>query len=80
MASRRGIPHVWPDRGWWKRTTDSETIMHCAKKTRAIHRGRQLARANLPSQLLIHDLDGKIEDESTHQGHPVPPCGQTPKG
>ncbi|MFH6681001.1 DUF2188 domain-containing protein [Clavibacter michiganensis] len=34
-----------------------------------------MARANQPSQLIIHQSDGTIEDERTYGNDPFPPRG-----
>lgn len=44
-------------------------------KSAAIDEGVRLARANEPSQLVIHRQDGTIEDERTYGNDPFPPRG-----
>jgi hypothetical protein len=44
-------------------------------KKDAIARGRELADARKPSQLIIHTADGKIEREYTYGNDPFPPRG-----
>jgi len=46
-----------------------------ALKSTAIDSGVRLARANEPSQLIIHRADGTIEDERTYGNDPFPPRG-----
>lgn len=59
----------------WHVTHASQTVStHLAKST-AIDAGVALARRNQPSQLVIHRVDGTIEDERTYGDDPFPPRG-----
>lgn len=44
-------------------------------KSDAVNAGVTVAKANQPSQLLIHRADGTIEDERTYGNDPFPPRG-----
>jgi hypothetical protein len=44
-------------------------------KKDAIARGRQLAEARTPAQLIVHTADGKVEKEFTYGNDPFPPKG-----
>lgn len=45
------------------------------RKEDAIEAGASMGRANQPSQLLIKQEDGTIEDERTYGSDPYPPAG-----
>ena len=44
-------------------------------KEQAIATGRNLARSKEPSQLLIHNMNGRISNEHTYKDDPHPPKG-----
>ncbi|MFC1716617.1 DUF2188 domain-containing protein [Candidatus Poribacteria bacterium] len=44
-------------------------------KEQAVSVGRNLARSQEPSQLLIHNVNGKISNEHTYKNDPHPPKG-----
>jgi hypothetical protein len=44
-------------------------------KDAAVKRGQEIARANQPSQLVIHLADGTFETEYTYGNDPYPPAG-----
>lgn len=61
--------------GLWCVTHSGETLSRHFTKSFAVDAGIQVARANVPSQLLIHREDGTIEDERTYGNDPYPPRG-----
>ena len=76
MAKDRTVYRVQPDPdGGWKLRKNEQTVEQFPHQREAIDRGRELARGDQPSQLLVHGKDGKIEDESTYQDDPFPPRG-----
>jgi hypothetical protein len=56
-------------------THAGSTVSTHSTKPAANLAGAVLARQNEPSQLIIHTMDGKIEDERTYGGDPFPPRG-----
>jgi hypothetical protein len=67
--------HVSPSGTNWKVTQGGVTLSTHYTKQPAIDAGVAVAKANKPSQLLIHRADGTIEDERTYDGDPFPPRG-----
>ncbi|WP_326557849.1 DUF2188 domain-containing protein [Micromonospora sp. NBC_01796] len=67
--------HVVPDGSRWKVEQGSSGFGTFATKQEAVDKGRETARANQPSQLVLHTTDGKIETEYTYQDDPYPPKG-----
>ena len=67
--------HVVPDGDGWKVEHGSTTKSRHSTKGEALDAGRSTAKANTPSQLIVHTSDGKIEDEFTYEGDPYPPAG-----
>lgn len=59
----------------WHVTHASQTLSTYAMKSSAIEAGVSVARRNEPSQLIIHRMDGTIEDERTYGDDPYPPRG-----
>lgn len=59
----------------WKVTHLGSTLSNHSIKQDAIDAGVKVARANVPSQLIIHRADGTIEDERTYGDDPFPPRG-----
>ena len=59
----------------WAVTTGGRTLSTFVTKSDAITAGVTVARANQPSQLLIHRANGTIEDERTYGNDPYPPRG-----
>lgn len=66
---------VIPSRSNWAVTTSGSTLSTHVTKGDAITAAVTVARANQPSQLLIHRADGTIEDERTYGDDPYPPRG-----
>ena len=75
MASDRTVYRVQPEQGEWKLSKDAEKVGHFKTQAEAVQEGRAQARASQPSQHLVHDHQGKIEDEATYQDDPFPPRG-----
>jgi Uncharacterized protein conserved in bacteria (DUF2188) len=74
MAKRTQF-HVVPKSGTWQLQRDGQPVASFDTKDNALTEGRKQARANQPSQLIVHTADGKIEDEATYQDDPHPPAG-----
>ena len=74
MTSRTQY-HVVPDGSGWKVEHGSTVDSTHRTKNEAIEAGRQVAKGNQPSQVVIHTADGKIETEYTYQDDPFPPAG-----
>jgi hypothetical protein len=66
---------VVPSGAQWRVTHLSATLSTHQLKEVAITAGVTVARANQPSQLIIHRQDGTIEDERTYGNDPFPPRG-----
>lgn len=66
---------VTPLGSHWKVSSGSSEYGMYTTKPAAIQRGRELAIANQPSQLIIQRQDGTIEDERTYGSDPFPPRG-----
>ena len=76
MTNRRTIFRVMPNsQGGWKVEQGNRTISNHRKKSTAIQSGRQTAKKQQPSQLIIHGSDGKIQTEHTYENDPYPPKG-----
>ena len=70
--------HVVPDGDDWKVEKEgaSRASARCDTKHDAVDRGRDLAKGQGPSQLIIHKKDGVIQEERTYGGKdPFPPKG-----
>ena len=61
--------------GGWNVTQDGQTVSNHRKKTTAVQTGCDLAKKKQPSQLVIHNKDGKIQTEHTYMSDPYPPEG-----
>lgn len=46
-----------------------------ATKDAAVKRGQEIAKANQPSQLVVHKADGTFDYEYTYGDDPFPPKG-----
>ncbi|MFE0473236.1 DUF2188 domain-containing protein [Streptomyces sp. NPDC058947] len=64
-----------PNGGTWQLRREQTPLSNHTYKTDAVDAGRRAARANPPSQLIIHKADGTIETEYTYEGDPYPPKG-----
>ena len=67
--------HVVPADEGWGVEKDSKVLSSHGTKDEAISAGRDKAKADQPSQLVVHTRDGKIETEFTYQDDPFPPAG-----
>lgn len=72
MASNRFVLHVVPNANGWevKRQGSGETEWLVDNKDNAVNHAREVARANQPSQIVIHTRDGRIETEHTYGDDP----------
>jgi hypothetical protein len=77
MSNQRKSYHVVPDgEGWAVRFENNRvSLAHVEDKGEAVRRAREIARAEGHCQLLVHGLDGRIQDESTDADDPYPPAG-----
>lgn len=66
MDADRPVFRVRPERGQWRLTRNDEMLQHFGNEADAIEEGRKLARAEHPSQLVVHGRDGTIEVESIY--------------
>lgn len=73
--SRRRL-HVVPGaEGWEVKEVGGRVLARADTKAEAIGRGREIAQARQPSQLIVHRQDGTFEFEHTYGGDPFPPRG-----
>lgn len=64
-----------PDGGWdVKRSGGERASAHADTKQEAIDRGREISR-NQETELIIHNMDGKISGADSHGNDPFPPQG-----
>ena len=64
----------------WEVKHEGALLSTHSTKPPAIDAGVDWAKANAPSQLVIHRADGTIEDERTYGDDPYPPAGCSPRG
>lgn len=74
MATRKRYVVV-PSGAEWAVKHNGVVLSTHSTKQPAIDAGVKVARANAPSQLVIHRADGTIEDERTYGDDPFPPPG-----
>lgn len=74
MAARK-VYRVLPDGGDWVVKHDGVVLSRHYTKQPAIDAGQKVAKANQPSQLVVHRADGTIEFEWTYGNDPYPPKG-----
>lgn len=74
MAKRKRY-NVVPSGTNWSLTHEGRVLSNHVLKTEAVNAGVKVAKANAPSQLVIHRADGTIEDERTYGDDPYPPPG-----
>ena len=69
---KRAIWHIMPHpQGWQlKRRGGKRATRVTEKKKESIKIGKKIATNNKPSQLVIHDRDGRIRDERTYGSDP----------
>lgn len=72
MVANRYVLHVTPNVNGWqvKRQGSDETEWLVDNKDNAINHAREMAKANQPSQIIIHTRDGRIETEHTYGDDP----------
>ena len=68
----RTVLHVTPNANGWevKRQGSDETEVLVDNKDNAVNHARELAKANEPSQVIIHTRDVKFETEYTYGDDP----------
>lgn len=70
--------HVVPNKreGGWdvKRANSERASIHTVTKQQAIDRGREISQ-NQHTELVIHNLDGRISEKDSHGNDPYPPKG-----
>jgi len=65
-----------PGGGWdVKRNGANRASRHFDTKQEAVDRGRQISR-NQESELIIHNLNGRISQSDSHGNDPCPPRDQ----
>jgi hypothetical protein len=74
MAARK-VYHVVPSAGLWQVKHSGLVVSTHYTKDAAVDAGRRVAKANVPSQLVVHRADGTIETEWTYGDDPYPPRG-----
>ena len=71
----RTVLHVVPRSGHWHVENGDEEVATSDKKDKAIELARKAAQSSMPSQVVVHGEDGKVQDEFTYQDDPFPPRG-----
>lgn len=71
----RKVYRVVPNGTNWQVKHNGEVLSNHTLKTSAIAEGQSIAKANQPSQLVIHRADGTIETEYKYGTDPYPPKG-----
>lgn len=71
----RKIYRVTPAGPRWELTHAGSVLYSHENKQPVVERGRQVARANQPSQLVVHESDGTFGYEHTYGEDPFPPPG-----
>lgn len=68
----RTVLHVTPNVNGWevKREGSDQTEFLVDNKDNAVDHARELAKANEPSQVIIHTRDGRFETEYTYGDEP----------
>jgi hypothetical protein len=71
MATRT-VLHVVPEVNGWevRREGSDETIVLVDNKDNALGQARELAKASMPSQVIVHTRDGRFEEEFTYGDDP----------
>jgi len=75
---KRSKFHVVPSKkGGWniKKEGQNRASKHFDRKQDAVKWGREKAKQEKPSQIIIHKKDGKIQSEHTYKKDPFPPKG-----
>jgi len=71
----RKVYHAVPSGSMWQVKHSGDVLSTHLYKTDAINSGREVAKRNQPSQLVIHLANGEIETEYTYGDDPNPPRG-----
>jgi hypothetical protein len=71
----RRVYRVVPNGTQWQVKHEGRVLSNHYTKQAAVDEGRRVAKANAPSQLVIHKADGTIETEYTYEYDPYPPPG-----
>lgn len=71
----RKIYRVVPAGSRWELKHDGLVLYSHDNKDPVVSQGQTTARANAPSQLVVHRGDGTIEYEYTYGNDPYPPPG-----
>lgn len=66
---------VVPASGDWEVKHEGVVLSRHNLKDNAVAEGTRVAKANQPSQLVVHRADGTIEYEYTYGDDPFPPEG-----
>jgi hypothetical protein len=74
LATRK-VYRVLPAGASWQVKHEGIVLSTHITKQQAIESGRAVAKANAPSQLVVHRADGTIEYEWTYGDDPHPPSG-----
>lgn len=67
--------HVVPSGTNWQVKYSGDVLSTHKLKSDAVSAGQNVAKANQPSQLVVHKADGTIEYEYTYGDDPYPPQG-----
>lgn len=71
----RKVFHVVPYGTNWQVKHNGQVLSNHSLKSNAIDAGQRVAKANQPSQLVVHRANGTIEFEYTYGNDPYPPIG-----
>jgi hypothetical protein len=71
----RKVYRVVPSSGDWEVTHNGQSLSRHYLKENAVEAGKKVAKANQPSQLVVHKADGTFEYEHTYGDDPYPPRG-----
>ncbi|MGL5857910.1 MAG: DUF2188 domain-containing protein [Angustibacter sp.] len=71
----RKVYRVVPSGSVWELKHDGVVLSTHHSKDVAVSTGQTTAKANEPSQLVVHRADGTIEFEYTYDDDPYPPKG-----
>lgn len=75
MATNRTQFHVVPYKDRWQIQREDTAVFELPTKAEAVDKAAAEARLAHPSQVIIHNADGKIADERTYDDDPYPPKG-----
>lgn len=66
MASNPVVVHVMPSGGMWHVKIGTSPLLTLQSKDTAIAEAQVQAIMSRPSRVVVHGLDGKVEDEATY--------------